>query len=75
MGVAGQNTSSAVMQQRSEPDDSLDDFPTHPFATRVLCEMLQSRGHDLAARSAWEPCCNRGFMARPMAEYFAKVTI
>ena len=33
-----QNTSSSVMQQRSEPQDSLDDFPTPPWATRALCE-------------------------------------
>lgn len=37
----GQNRSSAVMQQRAEPHDSLDDFPTPPWATRALCEALQ----------------------------------
>ena len=36
-----QNRSSAVMQQRSEPHDSLDDFPTPPWATRALCQHLQ----------------------------------
>lgn len=36
-----QNCSSAVMQQRSEPRDSLDDFPTPPWATRALCEWLR----------------------------------
>ncbi len=38
--MTGQNRSSAVMQQRSEPHDSLDDFPTPPWATRALCEYI-----------------------------------
>jgi hypothetical protein len=33
-----QNTSHAVMAQRSEAKDSLDDFPTPPWATRALIE-------------------------------------
>lgn len=33
-----QNTSHAVMAQRHEPHDSLDFFPTPPWATRALCE-------------------------------------
>ena len=33
-----QNTSHAVMNQRREARDSLDDFPTPPWATRALCE-------------------------------------
>ena len=47
-----QNRSSAVMQQRKEPHDSLDDFPTPPWATRALCEVIAkgpgpwSRGPD-----------------------------
>ena len=32
-----QNTSHAVMSQRSEPLGSLDFFPTPPWATRALC--------------------------------------
>lgn len=35
-----QNTSHAVMAQRAEPHDSLDDFPTQPWATRALCEYV-----------------------------------
>lgn len=80
-----QNRSSAVMQQRAEPHDSLDDFPTPPWATRALCEWLQndwdglswpenpklapSTGH-LVCR---EPAANRGHMVRPLREYFASV--
>ncbi len=67
------NTSAAVMQQRSEPHDSLDDFPTPPWATRSLCEKLLSHGEPLRAQTAWDPCCNRGYMAKPAAEYFKSV--
>ena len=65
-------TSSAVMAQRSEPHDSLDDFPTQPWATRALCRFLAQ--HDrVRFRTCWEPTCNRGYMARPLAEYFKHV--
>ncbi len=68
-----QNRSSAVMQQRAEAPDSLDDFPTPPWATRALIEFLRGLGHPLEAQSAWEPCCNRGYMVLPMREAFASV--
>lgn len=67
------NRSSAVMQQRHEAHDSLDDFPSPPWATRALCEKLLSHGEPIHAQSAWEPCCNRGYMAKPAAEYFKSV--
>ncbi|ASP85026.1 methyltransferase [Sinorhizobium meliloti] len=67
-----QNTSSAVMQQRSEPHDSLDDFPTQPWATRALCEHVL-KGCHLASKTVWEPACNRMHMAAPLAEYFRSV--
>lgn len=65
-----QNTSSAVMQQRSEPHDSLDDFPTPPWATRALCEWLIDEGYYLADKVCREPAANRGHMVRPLSEYF-----
>lgn len=69
-----QNRSSAVMQQRSEPHDSLDDFPTPPWATRALCEWLQQQqGFYLADYSCREPAANRGHMVAPLREYFASV--
>jgi hypothetical protein len=74
-----QNTSSAVMQQRVEPHDSLDDFPTQPWATRALMEhvimphMGLSARRELQAMSVWEPACNRGHMAKPLREYFGRV--
>ena len=67
-----QNTSSAVMQQRSEPHASLDDFPTPPWATRALCEWLNFRFH-LDRMTCREPAANRGHMVRPLREYFGKV--
>jgi hypothetical protein len=68
-----QNTSHAVMAQRGEPRDSLDDFPTPPWATRATCEYLRATGLDLGSMSVWEPACGRGHMARPLAENFGTV--
>lgn len=68
-----QNTSHAVMQQRHEAHDSLDDFPTPPWATRALCEHVIGRRQDPSSQSVWEPACNRGYMAKPLAEYFRHV--
>ena len=70
--MTGQNTSSAVMQQRSEPHDSLEDFPTPAWATRALCEWLGGRAA-LGHRDSREPAANRGFMARVLQEYFETV--
>lgn len=75
-GTAGrgrQNTSSAVMQQRSEPHKSLDDFPTPPWATRALCEILQNEVPSAFGGVVREPAANRGHMVRPLAEFFDRV--
>lgn len=73
-----QNTSHAVMAQRSEAHDSLDDFPTPPWATRALIEhVIWPSGAGWPQKpsdhTAWEPACNRGFMVKPLAEYFGHV--
>lgn len=68
-----QNRSTAVMQRRVEAHDSLDDFPTPPWATRALCEWLQDQGHPLHLQSCREPAANRGHMARPLFEHFGHV--
>jgi hypothetical protein len=63
------------MQQRSEPHDSLDDFPTPPWASRALCEWLSSRCASLPL-GIWtcrEPAANRGHMVAPLREYFGSV--
>lgn len=67
------NTSSAVMQQRSEAHDSLDDFPTPPWATRALCEWIRARQPWVSNHQCREPAANRGHMVRPLAEYFLNV--
>lgn len=67
-----QNRSSAVMAARIEPHDSLDYFPTPPWATRALCERLKAQ-HPIDEQFVWEPACGEGHMARPLSEYFAGV--
>lgn len=67
-----QNTSSAVMQQRTEAHDSLDDFPTQPWGTRALCTHVLS-GCYLKSKTVWEPTCNRGHMSDPLGEFFGTV--
>jgi len=62
-----QNRSSAVMAQRVEPHDSLDDFPTPPWATRALMEHVL---HPVDRNwRIWEPACGRGYMADALREY------
>jgi hypothetical protein len=69
-----QNTSTAVMQRRVEAHDSLDDFPTPPWATRALCEWLQAKiGWPLVECSCREPAANRGHMVGALREYFGSV--
>lgn len=68
-----QNRSSAVMQRRSEPHDSLDDFPTPPWATRALCEWLSAQSLISPTETCREPAANRGHMVRPLSEFFATV--
>jgi hypothetical protein len=72
-----QNISHAVMSQRHEVHDSLDHFPTPPWATRALCEWLclyASAGRlHVKEMGAWEPACAEGHMARALAEYFSFV--
>lgn len=62
------------MQQRREPHDSLDDFPTPPWATRALCEWLLAQDLLIGKQSCREPAANRGHMVRPLAEYFGCVS-
>jgi len=71
-----QNTSHAVMSQRSEPIGSRDDFPTPPWAVRALCEHVLFHGEaasTVARLTAWEPACGRGYMGHALEEYFGHV--
>ncbi|SMD12948.1 SAM-dependent methyltransferase [Primorskyibacter flagellatus] len=69
-----QNTSHAVMAQRVEAKDSLDDFPTPPWATRALVEHIIEQEVGTSSMSALEPACGRGYMAQALKEYFGTVT-
>ncbi len=69
-----QNTSHAVMAQRAELKNSLDDFPTPPWATRALVEHVVAAKTGLSALTCLEPACGRGHMAVALAEYFNAVT-
>ncbi len=70
--MTDQNTSHAVMAQRYEPKDSLDNFPTPPWATRALLEHVISP-QELRMQSCWEPACGEGHMAKVLDDYFGTV--
>lgn len=67
-----QNRSHAVMAQRFESRESLDDFPTPAWATRALFRHVL-RWNEMAPLVAWEPACNRGHMVRVLRERFPVV--
>lgn len=70
MARKGPNTSSAVMAQRNESRDALDDFPTPPWATRALCEYLVTEySLDFREYTLREPTANRGYMVEVLREY------
>jgi hypothetical protein len=72
VSMGKQNTSHAVMAQRFEAKDSLDDFPTPPWATRALLEHI-ILDKNLPHHSVWEPACGEGHMAKVLQEYFERV--
>jgi len=70
-----QNKSHAVMAQRTEAANSLDDFPTPPWATRALLEyVLIENGRTFKELTCLEPACGAGHMTKVLAEYFAAVS-
>jgi hypothetical protein len=68
--------STAVVARRSEPADSLDYFPTPPWATRAFCEhvLLPLAGPDVFKGDAIDPACGEGHMALALRDYFNLVT-
>lgn len=68
-----QNTSSAVMQQRADPTDKLNYFPTPLWATRALCKWIVDHVGAVDKLTCLEPACGQGHMARALAEFFASV--
>src|SRR6266446_5572817 len=73
MGPQMQNTSHAVMAQRAELKNSLDDFPTPPWATRALVEHVVTSKNSLSSMNCLEPACGRGHMSVTLAHYFSEV--
>ena len=67
-----QNRSHAVMAQRSEPQTSLDNFPTPPWATRALLEQILNQ-YPLSRQACLEPACGAGHMSKVLLEYFSRV--
>lgn len=68
------NRSTAVVAQRFESRDSLDNFPTPPWATRALMEHVIAREtNSCLALSCLEPACGRGDMAFVLYEYFDRI--
>lgn len=61
-----------MMAKRIEDADSLDFFPTPPWATRALVEKVIGPGN-ASGLECLEPACGMGHMARPLAEYFRAV--
>lgn len=63
------------MARRVEPPDSLDFFPTPPWATRALCEhVLPKVGAPvLGVMRVWEPAAGEGHMAEVLRESFGDV--
>lgn len=57
------------MAQRHESKDSLDDFPTPPWATRALIEHVIGPSRT-KGQICWEPAANRGYMSRALRDYF-----
>lgn len=69
-----QNRSTAVMNSRIDPMDSLDHFPTPPWATRALCRYLErTLNIDTGGQRVWEPSCAEGYMARALKDSFSTV--
>lgn len=64
---------SCIVQRRLLPSDSLDFFPTPPWATRAFLAVLENRGWVEPGQTVWEPACGEGHMAEPLREAFARV--
>lgn len=65
------NGSRSIMGSRQEPDDSLDYFPTPPWAVRALAHYVMPEVGFVGKRFgvAWEPACGEGHIAEVLAEY------
>lgn len=62
------------MSQRVEAADSLDDFPTPPWATRALIEYVIDDRSTIAGMTCLEPACGVGHMSKVLKDHFATVS-
>lgn len=69
------NGARAIMGSRREPPDSLDYFPTPPWATRAFCHHVMPACGFMAQRFGvvWEPAAGEGHIAEVLAEYADEV--
>jgi hypothetical protein len=70
------NGARSVMAGRKEPPDSLDWFPTPPWATRALASCVLPRLETVlwvGDSSIWEPAAGEGHMAEVLREYSPRV--
>jgi hypothetical protein len=69
------NGARSIMGSRQEPDDSLDFFPTPPWATRALAQHVLPAAGFAGKRfaSVWEPACGEGHIAEVLSEYADKI--
>jgi len=62
----------AVMARRRDPPDTLDFYPTPPWATRALLKFALG-SFDLRDQTAWDPAAGEGHMAEVLRESFRQV--
>jgi hypothetical protein len=67
------NGARSIMGSRQEPDDSLDYFPTPPWATRALIEYAFGALPECTMNSVWEPACGEGHIAEVLREFCSDV--
>ena len=63
----------AVLQRRRTKGETIEDFPTPPWAGRALIEHVI--GDCWREDFAWEPACNRGYLVRGIRDYFTQVRL
>lgn len=66
--------STAVMNRRAEAPNSLDFFPTPPWATRALIDhVIDPISYAFPMDSVWEPAAGEGHMVNVLQESFPRV--
>ncbi|MEK9754810.1 MAG: hypothetical protein VW338_16565 [Rhodospirillaceae bacterium] len=63
----------ATMAGRVEAPDSLDYFPTPPWATRALVESVLETPPGLQGLVAYDPACGEGHITGALDDYFGEV--